>query len=210
MVRLGQLAVGALALAVPVRFARAGTGRAVVTPTPAQVEGPYYPKTKPADDDWNLLRVGAGAAPAGEPLELGGTVFDIKGNPVPGARVEIWQCDDGGVYDHPRDANLAARDRRFQGFGALLTDAEGGYRFLTIMPVPYAGRPPHIHVKVLRDGHQGLTTQLYLKDHPANDRDGLFGMILYPGQDELLIDPRDALLDNGMRGKAARYDFVIP
>ena len=40
----------------------------------------------------------------------------------------------------------------FQGFGHDVTDAEGAYSFRTIKPVPYSGRTPHIHVKVLVSG----------------------------------------------------------
>jgi protocatechuate 3,4-dioxygenase, beta subunit len=177
--------------------------------TPGQVAGPYYPSVKPGEADWNLLSVGEGAPPAGVPLELRGTVSDRRGQPVVGARVEIWQCDDQGIYDHPRDEKRDDFDRRFQGFGALETGGGGHYRFLTLMPVPYPGRPPHIHVMIRRQGLDTLTTQLYLKDHPENDRDGLLALMMYPGQDLLLLDPQDADLDNGTRGKSARFDFVV-
>lgn len=203
--RFTQIAGGAVLLASPARFVAA----AGATPTPAQVEGPFYPSDMPAETDWNLLKVGDGEAAAGEPLALTGQVILASGAPVAGARVELWQCDGGGVYDHPNAPERGSFDRRFQGFGAINTDAEGRYRFLTIMPVPYPGRPPHIHIKIRRGRRQALTTQLYLKDHPENNRDGLLSLMLYPGQHKLLIDPRDADLENGMRGKAAEFDFVL-
>jgi protocatechuate 3,4-dioxygenase beta subunit len=58
-------------------------------------------------------------------------------------------------------------------------------------------------------GKEELTTQLYIKDHPENKRDGFMALMLYPAQDKLLIDPADAALEGGMRGKSARFDFVI-
>ena len=202
---VAQIVGGVSALALSAGSARAGQ----IRPTPSQVAGPYYPKEKPSEADWNLLSVGNGGQPMGEPLELRGTVTNRSGRPVADAQVEIWQADNQGIYDHPRDSERARFDHRFQGYGTLDTDADGQYRFLTLMPVPYGSRPPHIHVTIRRIGAEALTTQLYLKDHPDNGRDGLFALMMYPGQEKLMIDPQDAALDNGMRGKSARFDFVV-
>ena len=202
---ISRVAGGFGLLALAGTAARAA-GRQV---TPGQVAGPYYPSQKPDEADWNLLSVGGGPPPDGMPLELTGSVSDRAGRPIAGARVEIWQCDNQGIYDHPRDDNHDRFDRRFQGFGATETGTEGQFRFLTLMPVPYPDRPPHIHVTIRRPGRDTLITQLYLKDHPENDRDGLLALMMYPGQGLLMIDPRDADLDGGMGGKTARYDFVV-
>jgi len=178
--------------------------------TPGQISGPYYPKTKPRDRDWNLLSVDGGGPPDGVPLELTGVVTSTAGRPLPAMAMEIWQCDARGVYDHPRADNHADFDRRFQGYGTAETDENGAYRFLTIVPVPYPGRPPHIHVRIRRpDGTETLTTQLYIKDHPENERDGLLALMLFPGQDKLLIDLREAAVEGGLSGKAATFDFVV-
>lgn len=201
----GQALLGIGAAILAGGSARASAPRA----TPAQIEGPYYPAAKPEEIDWNLLKVGDGPLPDGEPLDLRGAVLDRKGNPVADARVEIWQCDNQGIYDHPGDDNRDKFDRRFQGYGTAVTDAEGRYRFLTLMPVPYPGRPPHIHVTIKSEAHDTLTTQLYLKDHPENDRDGLLALMIYPGQDLLMIDARDADLGFERAGKRGTFDFVL-
>jgi len=177
--------------------------------TPAQIEGPYYPSVKPEEADWNLLAVADQPLPDGEPLDLRGVVMNRHGDPVAGARVEIWQADNRGVYYHPRDDNRNQFDRRFQGYGATVTDAEGRYRFLTLMPVPYGERPPHIHVTIRSDAHDTLTTQLYLKDHPENDRDGLLALMIYPGQNLLMIEAKDADLGLARPGKRGDFDFVL-
>jgi protocatechuate 3,4-dioxygenase beta subunit len=52
--------------------------------------------------------------------------------------------------------------------------ADGRYRFRTIRPVPYSGRTPHIHVKVRLGARELLTTQVYVADEPANQRDFLW------------------------------------
>jgi protocatechuate 3,4-dioxygenase beta subunit len=78
------------------------------TITPAQMEGPYYPVDKPEDRDNDLVSLaGAVGQPTGDILEFSGRVLDANGTPVPGAVVEIWQTDAGGVYLHPGDPGTA-------------------------------------------------------------------------------------------------------
>jgi protocatechuate 3,4-dioxygenase, beta subunit len=142
--------------------------------TPRQTEGPFYPPVLPADSDSDLVRVtGADAAALGQVTHVTGRVLDRQGRPLSGALVEIWQCDAHGRYLHPGDRG-STRDPGFQGFGRSLTDTGGGYRFRTIRPVAYTGRTPHIHFKVLRDGAELLTTQMYVAGEASNARDGLY------------------------------------
>ncbi|WP_446623753.1 dioxygenase family protein [Variovorax sp. LARHSF232] len=140
--------------------------------TPAQTEGPFYPAKLPADSDNDLLRNGALRYGAGEAAWVEGTVTDLDGKPLAGAAVEIWQCDQAGHYHHPGDGDRA--DRAFQGFGRVMVDAQGRWRFRTIRPVPYTGRTPHIHVKVKLGPRELLTTQLYVQGAPGNGRDFLW------------------------------------
>ena len=148
---------------------------AALAPTPRASEGPFYPVRMPRDDDADLVRVeGAVREAGGDILHLAGRVLDANARPIAGARVEIWQCDANGVYWHPGDRRRASRDTGFQGFGHATADAAGRFAFRTIVPVPYPGRTPHIHVKVLHGGRDRLTTQLYRADHPQNPSDFLF------------------------------------
>ena len=140
-----------------------GPVAAQVVPTPAQTEGPYYPLVKLADTDADLTRVGSGPPAQGEALTLGGVVRDCLGAPVASARFEIWQTDHQGIYLHPGDSRTGQRDPNFQFYGELRTDAQGVYRFRTILPGPYTGRPRHIHAKITPPGGPTLTTQFYLK-----------------------------------------------
>ncbi|MEM7377889.1 MAG: protocatechuate 3,4-dioxygenase [Pseudomonadota bacterium] len=145
--------------------------------TPRAAEGPFYPTEamRYSDRDNDLVRRRARVRDAGgEVLHLRGRVLDRSGQPIAGARVEIWQCDVNGRYLHTGDRGGRPRDPDFQGFGFDLTDAEGHYRFRTLKPVAYPGRTPHIHVKVLDGQRALLTTQFYLADHPDNARDGLY------------------------------------
>jgi len=140
--------------------------------TPAQTEGPYYPLVLPRDTDHDLLRNGTLAYTEGQSAWVEGQVNDLAGKPVAGAQVEIWQCDHAGHYHHPADGGKA--DRRFQGFGRVAVGADGRYRFRTLRPVAYAGRTPHIHVKVKLGLRELLTTQLYVAGDPGNARDFLW------------------------------------
>jgi protocatechuate 3,4-dioxygenase beta subunit len=139
--------------------------------TPPQAEGPYYPISKPADTDADLTRVGTGSLATGEVLVLDGKVVDPTGKPFQDARVEIWQTDHQGIYMHPGDERTGKRDMAFQFYGEARTDTAGGFRFRTIMPALYPGRPPHIHMKVTPRGGNTLTTQLYFKGDKGLDSD---------------------------------------
>ena len=163
------------------------------TPTPRQTAGPFYPVDWSGDVDADLVRVAGEAARAqGVVTHLRGRVLDARGAPVPGALVEIWQCDAFGRYRHPRD-RADGRDPGFQGRGRAVAGPDGGYAFRTIRPVPYPGRTPHIHVAVLAPVRAPLVTQFYLADEPLNARDGLFGSLRDPGQREaVLLRPEPA------------------
>ena len=171
--------------------------------TPAQTEGPFYPVAIPKDSDHDLLRNGLLRYAQGQPTWIDGTVQDAEGRPVRGAQVEIWQCDQAGHYHHPGDGGKA--DAAFQGFGKVAVDGEGRYRFRTIRPVAYAGRTPHIHVKVKLAGRELLTTQLYVAGDPHNARDFLWR--------NLSEDARAALtvaFSPGADGLQANFPIVVP
>lgn len=158
--------------ALCLRLARAQTGTAAHRPTPSQTEGPFYPVQLPTDSDNDLLRNGTLNHQGGEPAWVEGTVADLRGRPLAGAVVEIWQCDQSGHYHHPGDGGRA--DPAFQGFGRVQADSEGRWRFRTLRPVPYSGRTPHIHLKVKQGTRELLTTQVYIQGAPGNERDFLW------------------------------------
>ena len=147
---------------------------AALMPTPPQTAGPFYPLELPLDADNDLVQIaGRAERAAGTILHLGGRVLDSDGRPVRGARLEIWQCDAFGVYHHPRDPRGPA-DANFQGFGSTAVAADGAWRFRTIEPVPYPGRTPHIHFRILGPGFEPLITQMYIAGHPLNGQDGIY------------------------------------
>ena len=183
-----------------------GLAQAVV-PTPGATEGPFYPGPAMRFDDIdnNLVTIAGRVEQAGgEVVRLQGQVLDQEGRPVPAARVEIWQCDVRGRYLHSADSTASERDGGFQGFGHDISDQHGRYSFQTIKPVAYSGRTPHIHLKILLDGRQRLTTQLYLPDHPGNARDWLYQRI--PADQRELVTLR---FEAGEDWPLARLNLVI-
>jgi protocatechuate 3,4-dioxygenase, beta subunit len=181
----------------------------VLPPTPSQTEGPFYPTRIPGDADNDLVQVRGQAARAlGQVTHVGGRVLDAGGRPLAGARVEIWQCDHNGIYDHPRQGGVERRDQAFQGFGQMQTGADGGYRFRTIKPVAYAGRSPHIHVKVFAPERRPLTTQFYLAGDAGNEADGLFRGIPARQRERVLLRLETA---NGIEtgALAGNLDIVL-
>jgi protocatechuate 3,4-dioxygenase beta subunit len=172
--------------------------------TPSQTEGPFYPVQLPTDNDSDLLRNG-GAQPyrRGTPVWLDGLVTDTAGTPVRGAQVEIWQCDHQGHYHHPGDGNRA--DPAFQGFGRVVVDREGRYRFRAIRPVAYSGRTPHIHVKVRLGTRELLTTQIYVAGEPGNARDFLWRNLRSAADRAALTVP----FQPGSDGLQARFPIVL-
>ncbi|MEM1298824.1 MAG: protocatechuate 3,4-dioxygenase [Pseudomonadota bacterium] len=189
-------------MAVSRRMALAVSGAAVALTTnpveaavrtPRQTAGPFYPEPedRPADTDWDLVRVeGQVRAAGGDVMWLVGQVLDTSGVPVPGVRLEIWQCDVNGRYHHPRDAGEGRpKDTGFQGLGAVETDGVGSYRFRTIRPVAYPGRTPHIHARLIMPDGRELVTQIYLLDEPGNRGDFIFRSLGRRGQAAVSVDP---------------------
>ncbi len=180
--------------------------------TPRQSKGPFYPVELPADRDADLMRIGMAPALArGEMTHLSGRVFDAGGKLAGGVRVEIWQCDANGRYHHPGDRGATPLDANFQGFGATQTDASGNYAFRTIKPVPYPGRTPHIHFRLIGANLPEFVTQMYIAGHPGNDSDGLLMSVRDPRERGALLVPfRQIKGEAGRTEWTAAFDIVLP
>jgi protocatechuate 3,4-dioxygenase beta subunit len=142
----GGLAVGSKALVAAESLRR----------TPADILGPFYPLMKPLDQDADLTVIrGKSGKAAGQVIHVFGRVLNAQGEPVPSARIEVWQANTHGRYTHPSDRNPAPLDPNFEGFTTLVTDAEGRYRFKTIKPgaIPrMAGSARRTFTSMCRDG----------------------------------------------------------
>jgi len=181
--------------------------------TPASTEGPFYPDKLPLDQDNDLIKIGDSTTPAiGEVTHLTGRILSAAGEPIRNATIEIWQCDANGVYLHTRDSGRrkGKQDKNFQGFGRFETDSSGGYRFRTIKPVIYSGRPaPHIHFKVRQGDRELLTSQLFIAGHPNNPKDFVFRRIGGPEQQQLVVTEFKPMPESKIGELTANFDIVI-
>ena len=167
--------------------------------TPAQTEGPFYPVTEPKDADYDLLKNGTLAYTKGQASWVEGVVTDLDGAPLKGGVMEIWQCDEAGHYDHPRDGSKI--DPSFQGFGRVTLSAMGEFKFRTIKPPPYAGRTPHIHAKIKLGRRELVTTQLYVANDPGNEKDFIWQRM--SAQDRAIVTSPYTAVADGLRAQYA-------
>ncbi|MFC3282750.1 intradiol ring-cleavage dioxygenase [Litchfieldella rifensis] len=193
---------------------------------PRQTEGPYFVDTRLKRSDIRS-EPGGGPRKPGVPVTLSFHVSrweDGTCTPLPGAVIDLWQCDALGVYSGVRD--FAGRfDSRGQAFlrGYQVSDSAGRARFVTIYPGWYPGRTVHIHFKIRTDpdAARGLefTSQLYFDDvltdrvhaqppyaekgqrDVRNARDGIYRR---SGGDELVL----ALTESG-EGFEGRFAIVL-
>jgi protocatechuate 3,4-dioxygenase beta subunit len=155
------------------------------------VLGPFYPVTKPADQDADLTVIaGRSGRAAGQAIELSGRVLNRFGKPVSGARIEIWQANTHGRYTHPSDRNTAPLDPNFEGFAVLASNEDGRYRFTSVKPGAYPDdsgvlRAPHIHFDVLGRTNR-LVTQMYFAGETLNDTDR-FLATAGPNRERLIV-----------------------
>ncbi|MCC9604313.1 protocatechuate 3,4-dioxygenase [Blastopirellula sp. JC732] len=182
-------------------------------PSPSMTEGPFYPDKMPLDQDNDLIIIGDSLTPAvGEITHLTGRVLSTSGEPIRNATVEIWQCDANAVYLHTADSRTkqSQQDKNFQGFGRFETASTGEYRFRTIKPVPYPGRPAgHIHAKVKVGGREVLTTQIFVRGAEGNARDGIYRSAGDVIDRELVTADFTPVPGSKIGELAASFDFVI-
>lgn len=166
--------------------------------TPSIILGPFYPQIRPADEDGDLtVLAGSQKRAEGKIVHLSGRVTNLKGEPVSGAKVSIWQANTFGRYAHQSDRNRAPLDPNFQGFGSQVTDADGRYRFKTIKPGAYPApvvgmRAPHVHFEVEAKVDR-LITQMFFPDETLNGQDHFFQFVKGPYRDAVIAKPARAV-----------------
>ena len=148
-------------------------------PTAESPLGPFYPLHPLAENDADLTRMaGRSARAQGQVIELTGRVLDMRGNPIAGARLELWQANAAGRYLHESDPATMPVDPDFQGYGVVSTGADGRYRFVTVKPggydSPIGHRPPHLHFDLRGHTHRTIAQMYFPEDAEGNGRDALY------------------------------------
>jgi protocatechuate 3,4-dioxygenase beta subunit len=152
---------------------QASAARCVVKPE--MTEGPYFVDHQLERADIRIEPT-TGAAKPGEVLRLALSVVDAtrgQCRPLPGAIVDVWQCDASGVYSgvtDPMQGFETVNQKFLRGFQT--TNAEGLASFTTIYPGWYPGRTVHIHFKIRTQAAGSayeFTSQWYF-DEALNDR----------------------------------------
>ncbi|WP_018296991.1 intradiol ring-cleavage dioxygenase [Corynebacterium lubricantis] len=153
--------------------------------TEATVFGPFFVDDAPQIEYGGDISGGM----SGQPCWVEGTVKDTEGNPVAGARIDVWEADDDGFYDVQYEGQEAA------GRAWLLSDDEGRYGFWGLTPTPYpiphdgpvgkmlqaTGRSPvraaHLHFMVDAPGLRRLVTHIFVDGDPQLEiGDSVFGV----------------------------------
>lgn len=140
-------------------------------PTVRLTAGPYYTLDSLRRNDIREDRPGV-------PLRLSFRVVDdFHCTPIPGAYVDIWHADAGGLYsgvlneffDHDTlqfsGEQVDTRNRPTFLRGHQVADEQGQVDFTTIFPGWYSGRLAHIHVRALFPGAaqwSAFVSQLFL------------------------------------------------
>jgi hydroxyquinol 1,2-dioxygenase len=188
--------------------------------TEATVVGPFFVADSPKVELGGDI---SGAAP-GEPCWVQGTVRDVNGRPLNGARIEVWQADDDGFYD------VQYGDGRTSARAHLYTDQDGRYRFWALTPTPYPipddgpvgdllaathrspMRAPHLHFMVSHPGMQTVITHIFVAGDDLGS-DSVFGI-----RDSLIVDftrmssaepPPDGRPITGETWTRASFDILL-
>ncbi|TQM33371.1 intradiol ring-cleavage dioxygenase [Nocardia bhagyanarayanae] len=159
--------------------------------TEATVFGPFFVDDAPEIPlDGDIAQGASGVA-----CYVSGEVRSVTGEPIPGARIEVWEADDDGFYD------VQYPDGRTAGRGWLSSGTDGEYRFWSVLPAPYPiphdgpvgdlltatgrgpMRPAHLHFMVTAPGFRKLITHIFLAEDPYLACDAVFGV-----KDSLVVD----------------------
>ena len=152
--------------------------------TPRTIEGPLWLADAPLSKGEARLDQDP---EQGTVLFMEGQVRDADGTPVPGAIVDVWHANTKGGYSHfdPSQSPYNLRRR-------IETDADGRYRFRSVLPSGYGcppdgptqellnhlgrhgQRPAHVHFFVEAPGHRKLTTQINIAGDPLLHDDFAF------------------------------------
>lgn len=165
----------------------------------------------------------------GPQVVVEGFVRDQSGTPIEGAKIELWQTADNGLYSGQDPAQPDYNLRI-----SMTTGADGRYALSTIRPAPYlvptdgpagdllnatgrhAWRPSHLHFIVQAEGFRSLVTEVFPSDDPYLDSDAVFGVrtdlvMEYQSGDRATL-PSDLVARDKLAPSFSKvdFDFILP
>jgi protocatechuate 3,4-dioxygenase beta subunit len=154
--------------------------------TESTVLGPFYIENAPKyPNGANICLDGKG-----EPVWVHGRVTGPDGEPIKGAKLDVWQANEDGFYDVQQKGVQPDMNLR----GVFMSEADGRYFFRSAYPryypIPHDGtvgrllksldrnyfRPAHLHFIVSAPGYEKLTTHIFTPDCPWLRDDAVFGV----------------------------------
>ncbi len=173
---------GSALAAAAVAATRGSAAETAIRETAGSPMGPFYPIDRLAEEDADLTWLkGHSKRAIGNVIEVTGRVLDKRGNPVDGARLELWQCNAAGRYAHSLDPATMPLDPNFQGYASIQTGAKGEWKITTIKPAAYDSpvgkRTPHIHFDIRGKQHRLISQMYFADDHAQNTTDTLYKML---------------------------------
>ena len=162
----------------------------------------------------------------GEDLVVRGRVVDIHGNPIEGAKIDVWQANDEGFYDVQQKGIQPDFNLR----GVFRTGADGSYWFKAVRPkhysIPADGpvgkllddlgrhpyRPAHLHYIVSKNGYDEVTTHIFDPDDIYIDNDAVFGVKESLIADFVKVEDTARIAEFGFSGDYfwdVEFDFVL-
>lgn len=145
-----------------------------------------------------------------------GRVTDLDGNPLAGARIDVWSDNEDGFYDVQQPDLQPRHNNR----GVFVTGADGRYWFRGIKPVSYPipddgpvgqmlghlgrhpFRPAHMHFIVSAEGFETVITHTFVKGDDYLQSDAVFGV------KDSLIAPFEPRIGGDTKWVSS-FDFVL-
>ncbi len=189
--------------------------------TESTVLGPFYIENAPKYKNGANICLDN----KGEPVWVHGRVTDAKGNPIKGAKLDVWQANEDGFYDVQQKGIQPDMNLR----GVFKSDKDGNYYFRSAYPryypIPHDGtvgkmlksldrnhnRPAHLHFIVSAPGYEKVTTHIFTPDCPWLQDDAVFGVKESLIADFKSVDDPELAAELGMPNpfKIVEWDFIL-
>jgi protocatechuate 3,4-dioxygenase beta subunit len=154
--------------------------------TESTVLGPFYiPNAPKYPNGANICLDGKG-----EPVWIHGKVTDVKGKPIAGVTLDVFQANDEGFYDVQQKGIQPDMNLR----GVFTSDKDGKYAMRSVYPryypIPFDGtvgkmlqtldrnhnRPAHLHFIITAPGYEKVITHIFTPDCPWLKDDAVFAV----------------------------------